>query len=155
MTFLLSLAAGLLFGAGLTIAGMTNPQKVLNFLDIAAIRSGQWDPTLLAVFAGALPVMFAFYQIRNRRPTPVFAPEYTKTATVDAIDRPLIVGSTLFGVGWGLVGLCPGPAVVAIGLASRSALGPALLFFGAMMCGVWLAYVTRMTGTASGGREAV
>ncbi len=155
MTFLISLAAGLLFGVGLTVAGMTNPQKVLNFLDIAAISTGRWDPTLLAVFAGALPVMFAFYQLRNRRPAPVFAQEYTKTATLDAVDRPLILGSSLFGIGWGLVGLCPGPAVVAIGLASRSALGPALLFFGAMMCGVWLAYVTRLTGTASGGREAV
>lgn len=155
MVLLISLAAGILFGAGLTVAGMTNPQKVLNFLDVAALRTGTWDPTLLAVFAGALPVMFVFYQVRRRRSAPIFAQEYTKTASAEAIDRPLILGSTIFGIGWGLVGLCPGPAVVAIGLASRSALGPALLFFGAMMCGVWLAYVTRMTGTASGGREAV
>lgn len=149
MNLLLSLVAGVLFGIGLTVAGMTNPQKVLNFLDIAAIRTGDWDPTLLAVFAGALPVMFVFYQIRNRTKAPLFSEEYTRTAT-DVVDRPLVVGSTLFGIGWGLVGLCPGPAVVAIGLASRSALGPSLLFFGAMMCGIWLAYVTRMTGTARG-----
>lgn len=149
MNLILSLLAGIVFGAGLTVAGMTNPQKVLNFLDVAAIRAGAWDPTLLAVFAGALPVMFAFYQLRRRMAEPLFAEAYAPTGH-DVVDRPLIMGSTLFGIGWGLVGLCPGPAVVAIGLASRSVLGPAMLFFGSMLLGVWIAYVTRLTGTARG-----
>ena len=149
MNLLVSLIAGIVFGIGLTVAGMTNPQKVLNFLDVWAIRTGQWDPTLLAVFAGALPVMFGFYQIRKRMTSPLFAKEYGRPVA-DEIDRPLVLGSTLFGIGWGLAGLCPGPAVVALGLASRSALGPVLLFFGAMLCGVWLAYVTRLTGSARG-----
>lgn len=153
MGLLIALVSGIIFGAGLTVAGMTNPQKVLNFLDVAAIRTGTWDPTLLAVFAGALPVMFVFYQFRNRQPKPLFGETFTKTVS-DTVDGRLVLGSSLFGIGWGLVGLCPGPAVVAIGLASRPALGPALLFFGSMMCGVWLAYVTRMSGT-SFGRDAV
>ena len=150
MQILLSLLSGIVFGAGLTVAGMTNPQKVLNFLDLAAIRSGGWDPTLLAVFAGALPVMFAFYRLRERTTKPLFSPEYSRPAA-DVVDPPLVVGSTLFGIGWGLVGLCPGPAVVAIGLASRGVLGPVLVFAGAMLCGVWLAYVMRLSGTARGG----
>lgn len=149
MNLLVSLLAGIVFGIGLTVAGMTNPQKVLNFLDIAAIRTGTWDPTLLAVFAGALPVMFLFYRLRDRTTKPAFGSDYSQTVT-DVVDRPVVIGSTLFGIGWGLAGLCPGPAVVALGLASRSALGPALLFFGAMLCGVWLAYVTRLTGSARG-----
>lgn len=153
MTFLISLVAGIVFGAGLTVAGMTNPQKVLNFLDIAAIRTGTWDPTLLAVFAGALPVMFGFYQLRNRMTSPLSG-DGTAHAINDKVDRPVLIGSALFGIGWGLVGLCPGPAVVAVGLASRSVLGPALLFFGAMLCGVWIAYVTGLTGSARG-RDAV
>lgn len=149
MNLLVSLLAGVVFGIGLTVAGMTNPQKVLNFLDIGAIRTGTWDPTLLAVFAGALPVMFVFYRLRDRTAKPVFGRDYSQTVT-DVVDRPVVVGSTLFGIGWGLAGLCPGPAVVALGLASRSALGPVLLFLGAMLCGVWIAYVTRMTGSARG-----
>lgn len=149
MNLLVSLLAGVVFGIGLTVAGMTNPQKVLNFLDIAAIRTGTWDPTLLAVFAGALPVMFVFYRLRDQTTKPVYSRDYSQTVT-DVVDRPVVVGSTLFGIGWGLAGLCPGPAVVALGLASRSALGPVLLFFGAMLCGVWIAYVTRLTGSARG-----
>lgn len=153
MRLLLSLLAGIIFGVGLTVAGMTNPQKVLNFLDIAAIRTGGWDPTLLAVFAGALVVMFGFHQMRARSAKPLYAPEFTR-AVADRVDAPLLLGSAIFGLGWGLAGLCPGPGVVAIGLASRSALGPSLLFLGAMLCGVWLAYVTRLSGTAQG-RPAV
>jgi uncharacterized protein len=140
MPFLAAIIAGILFGAGLTVSGMSNPKKVLDFLDIAAIARGAWDPTLLMVFVGALPVMFAAYHVQGRQP--LFAAAFSIPAA-GAVDRPLVLGSALFGIGWGLVGLCPGPAVIAPALASRGVLGPTVLFFGALLLGVWLAVVTR------------
>lgn len=140
MPFIAAIIAGLLFGAGLTIAGMSNPQKVLDFLDIAAMAKGGWDPTLLMVFIGALPVMFVAYRLQGRQP--MFADAF-RIPAAGAIDQPLVLGSALFGIGWGLVGLCPGPAVVAPALASRAVLGSTLVFFAAMLLGVWLAVITR------------
>jgi hypothetical protein len=147
MGFVYALVSGIVFGAGLAVAGMTNPQKVLNFLDVAAIGSGGWDPTLLAVFAGALPVMFIAYRLQAGR-TAAWTGDAFRIPTRREIDAPLVAGSALFGIGWGLVGLCPGPAVTALALASRSGLGPALLFFASMLAGVWLAHVTRLSATA-------
>jgi uncharacterized protein len=150
MHILLALLSGILFGIGLTVAQMTNPQKVLDFLDIAAIFKGGWDPTLLMVFVGALPVMFAAYRVQAGQAKPWFDSAFYIPTRKD-IDGGLVTGSTMFGVGWGLVGLCPGPAVVALALMSRPMVGRTVLFFGTMMFGIWLANILRLSGSA---REA-
>jgi hypothetical protein len=107
MQALASFLCGLIFGAGLMISGMTQPAKVLGFLDIF----GRWDPTLAFVMAGALAVSSMGYILARRQRRPVITALYFWPSRTD-IDRPLIVGSVLFGIGWGLAGLCPGPALV-------------------------------------------
>jgi uncharacterized membrane protein YedE/YeeE len=97
---------GLLFGAGLTVSGMTDPVRVLGFLDVA----GAWDPTLALVMAGALAVAAPGMALVRRRGAPLLAPRLLIPTRRD-IDAPLLAGAVLFGVGWGLVGLCPGPAL--------------------------------------------
>ena len=109
MRALSSLLCGFVFGWGLLVSGMMRPDKVLGFLDILAIRSGNWDPSLAIVMAVALAVTGIGYALLRPR-TPVFATA-NQWPTQTAIDRPLIAGSVLFGIGWGLVGLCPGPAI--------------------------------------------
>ncbi|AKA38202.1 YeeE/YedE family protein [Yersinia ruckeri] len=110
MKLLFSLLAGLLFGLGLIVAGMANPAKVLGFLDI----SGLWDPSLGLVMAGAILVgTFAFFLTNKRRISLLGLPMQLPVAT--KIDRRLIGGSLLFGMGWGLAGICPGPALVLVG----------------------------------------
>ena len=118
---------GLVFGIGLLVSGMANPAKVLGFLDLA----GRWDPSLALVMAGAIAVGavgFAFAQ--RRRETLLRTPMNLPTAT--QIDKRLILGSLLFGVGWGLAGFCPGPALVALGAAEVKA----MLFVAAMVAGM-------------------
>ena len=127
MVLLASFAAGLLFGLGLLVSGMANPAKVLGFLDLA----GDWDPSLAFVMAGAIAVGgcgFAFARRRTRAllGQPIRLP---KTAPVDA---RLIGGSALFGLGWGLAGICPGPAVVLLG----AGLAKGLVFCLAMLGGM-------------------
>jgi uncharacterized protein len=102
-----SFVCGLIFGFGLLISGMTQPAKVLGFLDIF----GRWDPTLAFVMAAALVVAGIGYALLRRRKRPVLAAQYLWPTRAD-VDRRLVVGSMLFGIGWGLVGLCPGPALV-------------------------------------------
>jgi uncharacterized membrane protein YedE/YeeE len=102
-----SFICGLIFGFGLLISGMTQPQKVLGFLDIF----GRWDPTLAFVMAAALVVSGIGYALLRQRKRPMLAAQYLWPTRTD-IDRRLVVGSMLFGIGWGLVGLCPGPALV-------------------------------------------
>ena len=107
MLALVSFVCGLIFGFGLLISGMTQPSKVLGFLDIF----GRWDPTLAFVMAAALAISgIGFAMVRQRR-RPVLAAQHLWPTRTD-VDRPLVVGSVLFGIGWGLVGLCPGPALV-------------------------------------------
>ncbi len=104
---LASFVCGLIFGLGLLISGMTQPAKVLGFLDIF----GRWDPTLAFVMAAALAVSGIGFALLRQRERPLLAVRYLWPTRTD-IDRPLVVGSVLFGIGWGLVGLCPGPALV-------------------------------------------
>ena len=110
---------GLVFGFGLVISGMTQPARVLGFLDLF----GKWDPTLAIVMASALAVALPGFAFAKRRDKPVFAPK-SFWPTKTAIDRPLLAGAALFGIGWGLVGLCPGPAI-----ANLATLSPRVIAF--------------------------
>ena len=121
--------SGLVFGVGLLVAGMTNPAKVLGFLDLA----GAWDPTLAFVMGGALAVNAAAFAWTRRRARPLFADAFSLPAT-SAIDPRLLGGSLLFGVGWGLVGLCPGPALAGL-LRGEPAIYE---FVAALLVGTWL-----------------
>ena len=124
-----ALLSGLLFGFGLLISGMANPAKVLGFLDLA----GAWDPSLALVMAGAIAVAFLPMQWIQRRGITLRG-EQAQLPTSRQIDRRLVIGSLLFGAGWGVAGFCPGPALVA-----ASALIPqALLMVAAMLLGMWL-----------------
>jgi len=109
MRVLASLVCGFIFGLGLFISGMIRPEKVLGFLDFLALPSGNWDPSLAIVMAAALIVASAGYALARRR-QPAFANE-NQWPQQTVIDRSLVGGSVLFGIGWGLVGLCPGPAI--------------------------------------------
>jgi len=127
MPMIASLLCGLVFGAGLLISGMVQPTKVLGFLDIF----GAWDPSLAVVMAAALAVSVPGFMLAKGRSQPLLAARGFWPAR-DDIDRPLVVGSALFGIGWGLVGLCPGPA-----LESLATLSPdVLLFVAAMAAGM-------------------
>ena len=106
-----SLVAGVLFGFGLALAQMTDPAKILNFLDF----SGTWDPTLAFVMGGAVLVTLVSFRFILRQPSPVLSPRFYVPTRRD-IDARLIGGSALFGAGWGLGGFCPGPGVVALGM---------------------------------------
>ena len=119
MQALASFLCGLIFGSGLLISGMTQPAKVLGFLDIF----GRWDPTLAFVMAGALAVSSVGYALARRQMRPIIGAEHIWPKKTD-IDRPLVIGSVLFGIGWGLVGLCPGPA-----LENLASLSPRVFVF--------------------------
>lgn len=106
MNQVVTLFAGIIFGFGLALAGMTQPQIVLGFLDVA----GDWNASLLFVLGGAVSVTLLLFRFVLKLPKPVFASEFRLSA-VRAIDAPLIIGSALFGIGWGISGYCPGPAV--------------------------------------------
>lgn len=130
---LAALAAGILFGLGLAVSQMTNPTKVLAFLDVA----GAWDPSLAVVMAAALAVFFAAFRIAQGRPAPLLADAFT-LPTRREIDAPLVAGSVLFGAGWGLAGLCPAPAITALISGQRKA----FLFLGAMLIGMLIYRLT-------------
>ena len=127
MALLISLVLGLTFGVGLILAGMTDPAKVLAFLDLA----GNWDPSLALVMGGAIGIAAPAYALARRRattwlgtPLPVEAPT--------PVDSSLLVGSIVFGIGWGLSGFCPGPALVGLGATYL----PATVFVIAMVFGM-------------------
>jgi hypothetical protein len=134
MAILLQFVIGLIFGFGLLISGMANPAKVLNFLDFGSIPVGTWDPSLAFVMAGAVAVTFAGFRVVLRRPKPVLAQRF-HLPTARALNLRILLGPAIFGVGWGLVGFCPGPALTALGFGSRAA----FIFVAAMFAGMWLA----------------
>lgn len=113
MRILVSLFCGTLFGAGLLISGMTDPQKVLGFLDVAAIPDGNWDPSLALVMAGGLLIAFPIFRFAKSRNTAVCGGTMELPTRRD-IDRNLVIGGLMFGIGWGMVGYCPGPAISAL-----------------------------------------
>jgi hypothetical protein len=119
--------AGLVFGIGLLVSGMVNPAKVLGFLDL----TGRWDPSLALVMAGAVAIGAIGFAVSGRRTTTVLGTPIL-LPTARTIDRRLVVGGAVFGVGWGLAGFCPGPAVVALGAGQTKA----IVFIAAMMAGM-------------------
>jgi uncharacterized membrane protein YedE/YeeE len=121
--------AGLVFGLGLVVSGMANPAKVLNFLDLA----GHWDPSLAFVMGGATLTAFLGYRIAWRRPKPILAEKFELPSST-AIDRPLVAGAAIFGIGWGIGGFCPGPALTSLPLLAPGT----LVFVPAMLLGLWL-----------------
>jgi uncharacterized membrane protein YedE/YeeE len=125
MPMIASLLCGLIFGAGLLISGMVQPTKVLGFLDIF----GAWDPSLIVVMVAALAVALPGFMLANGRSRPLLTAQSFWPTKRD-IDSPLLVGAALFGIGWGLVGLCPGPA-----LESLTTLSPGIIAFVAAMAG--------------------
>lgn len=125
-----ALLSGALFGYGLSLSGMVDPARVLGFLDIA---SGHWDPSLMFVLGGAVCVAFVAVAIQRRLPKPVLDTQFHIPERTD-IDARLVGGSLLFGIGWGLAGFCPGPALSAL----TTGLAPVLLFVAAMIAGMLL-----------------
>lgn len=126
-----ALIAGLVFGAGLVLSGMSNPQKVLAFLDLGAFATGGWDPSLALVMGGALAIALPGFALARGRQRPVLADSFN-WPKASAIDKPLLLGSVLFGIGWGLAGICPGPAITLVVLDGSAG----LVFFAAMLAGM-------------------
>ncbi len=131
MTNIVALVSGLIFGFGLAISGMTHTEIVLGFLDVA----GQWNPNLLFVLGGAVSVTVASFHFIGKLGKPVFADRFIVT-DANKIDRPLVIGSTLFGVGWGISGYCPGPAVALLAAPNWEL----WIFLPAMLSGYGLQY---------------
>lgn len=127
LKMLVNLFGGTLFGLGLAISGMVNPAKVIGFLDFA----GEWDPTLALVFVGALLVTIPTFRLILKRSRPVLAEEF-ELPNKKEVDGRLLAGSAIFGIGWGLAGFCPGPAVTAL----ASGLAPVFAFVAAMIVGM-------------------
>lgn len=129
ITVFTSLLAGLVFGLGLIVSGMANPAKVLGFLDLA----GAWDPSLAFVMAGAIAVSALAFALAKTRTVSWLGAAMTLPGSRD-IDRRLVIGSVLFGIGWGVAGFCPGPGLVALGMGEIKA----LVFVAAMLLGMAL-----------------
>lgn len=129
MTIVASLLAGLLFGLGLIVSGMADPAKVLGFLDLA----GRWDPSLAFVMAGAIAVGVGAFAIAGRRTRSLLG-QPMRLPAKQPVDRRLVGGGLLFGVGWGIAGFCPGPAIVALGMGEAKA----AVFVAAMLAGMGL-----------------
>ncbi len=133
MSLVVAVMLGALFGAGLLVSGMTQPARVVGFLDVR----GGWDPTLAFVMAGAVAVYAVAFRLVRRRAEPWFDIRFHVPSRRD-IDRELVAGAALFGIGWGLAGLCPGPALVSAGGLHTGA----LVFMLALLAGVWLHKLT-------------
>ncbi|MEJ5030193.1 DUF6691 family protein [Comamonas sp. MYb69] len=129
MTILIAALAGLVFGLGLLVSGMADPQKVLAFLDLA----GAWDPSLALVMGGAIALGLPGFALARRRSRSLLG-EPMQLPARQAVDAPLLIGSALFGIGWGLAGYCPGPALV----GTATGLGSAAIFSAAMLAGMLL-----------------
>lgn len=109
----IALISGILFGIGLALSQMTNPAKVLNFLDI----TGNWDPSLIFVMAGALAITTLCFRKILKRPTPLFDKQFY-LSNKSVIDKPLLMGAAIFGIGWGISGYCPGPSIAGLGMGN-------------------------------------
>jgi uncharacterized protein len=113
---LVAFVSGVLFGLGLSLSQMTNPEKVLNFLDLA----GHWDPSLIFVMLGALTVTLISFRFILQRPAPLLDQKFYLAVKTE-IDKSLLLGAAIFGIGWGLAGYCPGPVIAGLGLGNFEA----------------------------------
>lgn len=143
MRIVAAFVIGLIFGFGILISGMANPAKVLNFFDVA----GSWDPSLMFVMGGALVTTFLGYRFVLARDAPILSAAF-QLPTASQIDLKLIVGSALFGVGWGLTGFCPGAALPALGTGRQEV----FVFVASLIVGL---VVTRLVMTGDGKRHDV
>ncbi|MBC8953458.1 DUF6691 family protein [Xenorhabdus sp. PB62.4] len=133
MNSVFSLLAGLLFGIGLIVSGMADPGKVIGFLDITRV----WDPSLAFVMGGAISVGFFAFRMAKKRNRPVYA-EKMHLPTATQIDKRLIGGGILFGIGWGLAGICPGPGLVLLGAGTLKGLVFVIAMVTGMLIFQWL-----------------
>ncbi len=145
MRLVLTYLIGLIFGVGISISGMANPAKVLNFFDIA----GTWDPSLIFVMGGALVTTFIGYRIVLGRPAPLVEQGFNLPTSRD-IDLKLVGGSAVFGIGWGIAGFCPGGALPAIGTLNPSV----LIFTAALVAGIFAAKALQSLTAARASRAA-
>jgi uncharacterized membrane protein YedE/YeeE len=136
MRLFFSYLSGLIFGIGIAISGMANPAKVLNFFDVA----GSWDPSLAFVMGGALIVTFIGYRFVLKRPSPTLAESFQLPTRRD-LDLPLIGGSAVFGIGWGIAGFCPGGALPALGTGNANV----FIFVAALLVGIIAAKLLQST----------
>lgn len=134
MPVLAALLIGLLFGSGILVSGMSNPAKVVNFFDLA----GAWDPSLAFVMGGGLLVNLVGYRLAFRRRAPILAPSFS-LPSLTRVDAALVGGAAIFGVGWGLSGVCPGGLVPVLGIGR----GEPLLFLAGLLAGIAAARVLR------------
>ncbi len=139
MRLIASYLTGLIFGIGISLSGMANPAKVLNFFDFA----GSWDPSLAFVMGGALAVTALGYRFVLRAPGPLLETRFLIPTKTD-LDARLVGGSALFGIGWGMAGFCPGGALPALGTGN----GHVFLFVAAVIAGIWIARLLTPTPTA-------
>jgi hypothetical protein len=138
MAILFQFVIGLIFGFGLLLSGMSDPAKVLNFLDLAGIGSGTWDPSLAFVMAGAIAVTFVGFNQVLKQPQPLLGEKF-HLPTKQELDIRIISGPAIFGLGWGLAGFCPGPALTALGFGSPAAVIFVVAMFAGMLLARWLA----------------
>lgn len=129
MRLIITFLAGLVFGLGLMLSGMTSPDKVIGFLDIA----GNWDPSLAFVMGGAVMAATPLFWLARKQPRPIAGTSFDDPGKT-LIDRRLLSGAALFGIGWGLAGICPGPALVNLAIAPAGS----VIFVGAMLAGLLL-----------------
>jgi len=134
MSVIIQFVIGLVFGLGLLLSGMSDPDRVLNFLDLGGIGSGTWDASLAFVMMGAVATAFVGFRLVLKRQRPVFSDAFQLPTSSD-LDARTIAGPAIFGIGWGLAGLCPGPAFVALGYGSSAS----VVFIIAMLGGMALA----------------
>jgi hypothetical protein len=138
MRIISAFITGLIFGIGLIISGMTNPAKIIDFLDI----TGQWDPSLLLVMLGAVSITFFAFRFVERKSVSLLG-DNIQLPKKTGLDKPLILGAVLFGIGWGLAGYCPGPALASL----SSGLLPPVLFVLTMITGMGIFEIYKKLST--------
>ena len=129
MTKIISILSGIIFGIGLTVSSMVNPAKVLGFLNLF----NNWDPSLIFVMAGAILLSFPLFYLFRNRSKPLFVENFL-IPQIRNVDRQLVIGSLLFGMGWGVVGLCPGPAIASLAFMN----GYSIIFVISMLVGFFI-----------------
>ena len=135
MNKIFSLLSGIIFGLGLTVSSMTNPAKVIGFLDI----TGNWDPSLMFVMLGAIAISAPFFYLLRNKNKPLFDSNF-EIPTIKNLDKKLVLGASIFGIGWGMVGFCPGPAIASLALLKPVS----IMFVIAMASGFYMSKLVKI-----------